>query len=160
MDYTKGRQEPEAQSASSLERGLDYRCREDGMNGRCQLRGTVGSFGAGYSYAHCSWHAARGSRNTFREFCEFIAAEKEQGATRWDHRTAGEWWDLVQGTPGPGGATSAGTPGKSVTEIQGARSVAEAMAEIAGRPDAFLKGLTIQEGVQMEIAAARIGVIK
>ena len=160
MDYTKGRKEPATQDASSLEHGLDYRCREDGMNGRCQLRGTVGSFGGNYSYAHCAWHAARGSRNTFREFCEFINDEKKQGATRWDHRTMSEWWDLVQGTPGPGGATSAGTPGKSVTEIQGERSVAEAMAEIDGRPDAFLKGLTILEGVQMEIAAARIGAIK
>jgi hypothetical protein len=36
-------------------------------------------------------------------FEKFLAEEREDGATRWDHRISGDWWDLIQGQRGPGG---------------------------------------------------------
>lgn len=90
-------------------------CASIGMHGRCQLRGTIGKAYVGGGHWLCAWHHQvdyEGRRwmdddgkpmPLRRAFEKFLSEEREDGATRWDHRISGDWWDLIQGQRGPGG---------------------------------------------------------
>ena len=90
-------------------------CASVGMHGRCQLRGTIGKASADGGTWLCAWHhqidydrrqwiGEDGNPMPLRRAFEvFLAEERGDGATRWDHRISGDWWDLIQGQRGPGG---------------------------------------------------------
>jgi hypothetical protein len=99
-------------------------CYSVGMHGRCQLRGTIGKADASGGRWMCAWHhqidyegrrwiGDDGKPLSLRlAFEKFLSEEREQGATRWDHRISGDWWDLIQGAHGPGGFDSRTTEAK------------------------------------------------
>ena len=90
-------------------------CASIGMHGRCQLRGTIGKGGPSGGHWLCAWHHqvdCDGRRwmdddgkpmPLRRAFEQFLSEEREDGATRWDHRISGDWWDLIQGKRSSGG---------------------------------------------------------
>jgi hypothetical protein len=86
--------------------------------GRCGLRGTIGNAGPKNNGWYCSLHNrvlcrevdgigrlhdTEGIRiqNSIDGLRRVIRIEREQGATRWDHRTLEEWWERADGTIQP-----------------------------------------------------------
>jgi hypothetical protein len=85
-------------------------CAFESHEGRCGLRGAIGHAGPSNDGWYCAFHnrvlcrAHDGDvliQNSIDGLRRVIRIEKEQGATRWDHRTLEEWWALAEGTKRP-----------------------------------------------------------
>lgn len=82
-------------------------CAFQSHEGRCGLRGSIGHAGPSNNGWYCAFHnrvlcrAHDGDvpiQNSIDGLRRVIRIEREQGATRWDHRTLEEWWARAEGS--------------------------------------------------------------
>jgi hypothetical protein len=128
MDYARavGKAQEEDQQDSE-NKGIKGQCAFKSHFGQCGLRGTIGNAGPKGGTWYCSLHNRvlcrevdgvgrlydrEGIRiqNSIDGMRRVIRIEREQGATRWDHRSIEEWWERADGTiqpaPLPAGCTN------------------------------------------------------
>lgn len=100
-------------------RGVPGQCAFLSHAGQCGLRGSIGHASPEGGGWYCAFHNRVMCRscdgdvliqNSIDGLRRVIRIEREQGATRWDHRTIEEWWERAEGTVQPKGCTN--VPGR------------------------------------------------
>ena len=116
MDYARAaRKAQEADQETHENKGVKGQCAFTSHYGQCGLRGSIGNAGPKGNRWYCAFHyrvlcrvcdGAVLIQNSIDGLRRAIWIEREQGTTRWDHRTLEEWWEQVEGTILPQGCTN------------------------------------------------------
>ena len=114
MDYARAVRKAQRESDQEAS-GIPGQCAFESHNGQCGLRGSIGNAGPKGDRWYCAFHNRVLCRthdgevliqNSIGGLRRVIRIEREQGATRWDHRTVEEWWERAEGSIQPQGCTN------------------------------------------------------
>jgi hypothetical protein len=111
MDYARAVRRAQQSEREDTEKKKNIgQCAFMSHYGQCGLRGSTGNAGPKGDRWCCAFHNRILCRthdgdvpiqNNIDGLRRVIRIEREQGATRWDHRTLEEWWERADGTIQP-----------------------------------------------------------
>ena len=112
MDYARAVRKAQREEDREVDgnKGIPGQCVFASHYGQCGLRGSTGNAGPKGDRWYCAFHNRVLCRtndgevliqNSIDGLRRVIRIEREQGATRWDHRTLEEWWERADGTIQP-----------------------------------------------------------